>query len=311
MQPIAPFWQRQRIFRETAVNKHQKQFSKALGICVCLMAVTQWSQASDGTAKDTRTPSKDQTEILQRFVAECILITPGKNGFPVDFQLGESEPAAHELPKAKSKLMTGFRISKYETTQELYQTVMAQNPSRWQGPRNSVETVSWNDVQRFCQRLTVLLQTNKLIGEHEIVRLPSAIEWEYCCRAGRNSRYSFGADVSETGNDTEILDKYAWHTGNAAGNDPAVGVLKPNAWGLFDMHGYLWEFVSDSSLPTSQQTEKGPSAHRFIRGGSWRDHHTLLSSSSYLMIPDHASSDAIGFRCVIAQSPPAKKFPNR
>ena len=140
-------------------------------------------------------------------------------------------------------------------------------------------------------------------------RLPTEAEWEYCCRAGTDTLYSFG-DTTRTQADaataSSILNEYAWHTGNAAGNDPAVGVLKPNPWGLFDMHGYLWEYVSDtydaSPASTPRKATAGAST-RIIRSGSWRDHASHLTSGARLPIPDHVSSDAIGFRCVIAEKP--------
>ena len=252
---------------------------------------------------DTREPSKTPEAAFQRFVDECVSITPGQGAFPVKFTVGQPEPLTHELPSRSAALAYKFKICRYETTQELYLAVTGENPSRWQGPRNSVETVSWNDATRFCRRLTVLLRTKELIRNDEEVRLPTQVEWEYCCRAGTSTRYSFG-DTPTNDTDNDILNDHAWSTHNAAGNDPAVGVLKPNKWGLYDVHGYLWEFVSDSAAPTGNQ--QPDSSLKTICGGSWRDEAALLSCSSHFPIPDHASSDAIGFRCVIATVPSSK-----
>jgi formylglycine-generating enzyme required for sulfatase activity len=166
----------------------------------------------------------------------------------------------------------------------------------------------------------VLLKSKNLIAKNEIVRLPTEAEWEYCCRAGTTTRYSFG-DSAATEEDKSpkatILNEYAWHTGNAAGNDPVVGSLKPNPWGLYDMHGYLWEFVSDPFSPSADGSQSIPKAEsepaqndsvatdkspaRIIRGGSWRDEYAMLTSACRLTLPDHAASDAIGIRCVIAE----------
>ena len=249
----------------------------------------------------TAVPSQSADEAVERFVKECVAITPGKANFPVKFSVGVRDPGKHEMRQREVNMDYGFRISKFETTQELYQAVAGVNPSRWKGPRNSVESVSFNDVERFCQKLTVMLQEEKLIRMDEMVRLPTSIEWEYCCRAGTSTRYSFG-DAAGAADQTEILDAHAWHTGNAAGNDPAVGVLKPNPWGLHDVHGYLWEFVSDGPPPESKENPES----RVIRGGSWRDAHPLLSSSSYFTIPADGANDAVGFRCVIAEKPETK-----
>ena len=209
-------------------------------------------------------------------------------------------------------MSTAFRISRYEVTQELYRAVMGVNPSRWKGERNSVEMVSFQDAQQFCVKLTLMLRDEKLLTDKEIVRLPTEAEWEYCCRAGTTTPFSFGASATAEGdqeNIASVLNEFGWHTGNAAGNDPVVGALKPNAWGLYDFHGYLWEYVSDSYVVSAaganetKQDSPAANAARIIRGGSWRDHHSLLTSSSRTVIPAHAASDAIGFRCVIESTP--------
>lgn len=250
--------------------------------------------------------SADTEETLQRFVSECVPITPGEGNFPKTFSVGTKSPAAHELPLQETAITAGFRISKYETTQELYTAVMGKNPSRWKGPRNSVENVSFDDTGRFCQKLTAILRNRELIRKKDIVRLPTSVEWEYCCRAGSTTRYFFGQKPGSH-QTTKALDTFAWHTGNAAGNDPAVGVLKPNAWGLYDTHGYLWEFVTHSNLQPAN-TNQG---RCMVRSGSWKDQHPRLSSSTYLMMSLEAKDDAVGFRCVIAEEPIAKKTSQR
>lgn len=229
-------------------------------------------------------------------------------GGPIDGPLAAS---AREM-----EMRTSFRISRYEVTQELYRAVTGINPSRWKGERNSVEMVSFQDAQQFCARLTLLLRNEKLLTDKEFVRLPTEAEWEYCCRAGTSTLFSFGDSATAEGdqeNIASLLNEYAWHTGNAAGNDPVVGALKQNPWGLYDMHGYLWEYVSDpytAPAPASNETStpvknNSPAANaaRIIRGGSWRDHHSLLTSHSRNLIPAYAISDAIGFRCVIETLP--------
>ncbi|MCA9056925.1 MAG: formylglycine-generating enzyme family protein [Planctomycetaceae bacterium] len=256
------------------------------------------------------TPEQSRTAILQRFVEESVEITPGKGPYPAAFLFGSATQEPHTVAQREVLLSKPFRISRFEVTQELYELVTGTNPSRWKGRRNSAESMSYQDAVRFCLRLSILLRREKLIAEDQIVRLPTEVEWEYCCRAGTSTRYGFGDEpnqADEPDPKASILDEYAWHTGNAAGNDPAVGVLKPNAWGLYDMHGYLWEFVSDpytaDARPDPQQTNAASQAARIIRGGSWRDHYSLLTSTTRLAIPDHAASDAIGFRCVITGSP--------
>lgn len=262
------------------------------------------AQTTETEERPTAVPSKSASEMLERFVRECVRITPGEEGFATEVTLGTAKPEPFELPAFQTQITHAFRISKYEMTQELYQLVMGRNPSRWKGPRNSVENVSFQDAEAFCEKLTKQLHQQKLIATSEEVRLPTAVEWEYSCRAGAGTRYCFG-DVAGEGNSTALLDEFAWHTGNAAGNDPAVGVLKPNAWGLCDVHGYLWEFVSDNVTKDSEAAAD----RRMVRGGSWRDHHSKLSCSSWSAVSTTTVSDALGFRCVIAEKPATKKPP--
>lgn len=251
----------------------------------------------------------DQKLLLQKFSQEFVEITPGAGKFPATFRMGSSRGAEHERPVHQVTMARPFAIAKYEVPQNLYEALMGQNPSRWQGPRNSVEMVSWADADLFCRRCTDVLREQKLIKENEVVRLPTEAEWEYCCRARTTTPYSFGEKATREG-DTEnqagLLDKYAWHTGNAAGNDPAVGALEPNPWGLYDMHGYLWEYVADAwhanyeGAPadgSGWDVEK-KSGERVMRGGSWRDPYPVLRSAVRQPISMHARTDAIGFRCV-------------
>ena len=268
--------------------------------------------ASYANAQDA--VERTQDVLLQDFVDNCVSIEPGMDQFPPQFQMGRHFASPFALPERTVAMSQSFRISKFEMTQELYVAITGANPSRWKGLRNSVESMTFLDAEKFCIRLTTQLIAAKMIAPNEIVRLPTEAEWEYCCRAGTDTLYSFG-DFPRTAADRDvaasILNEYAWHTGNAAGNDPAVGVLKPNPWGLYDMHGYLWEYVSDQ-YAIADATRNSPGAEspvtsgattRIIRSGSWRDHAAHLTSGARLPIPDHVSSDAIGFRCLIAQKP--------
>jgi formylglycine-generating enzyme required for sulfatase activity len=244
---------------------------------------------------------------LERFVRECVEIRPGTSTFPRRAILGSDHPDDPGLPKQEVTFDQVFRISRYETTQELYDAVIGANPSRWKGPRNSAEMMSWKDAREFCRKLTLVLRQRSLIRDNESVRLPTEAEWEYCCRAGTVTRYSFGeaaARATDVSPRASMLDEYAWHTGNAAGNDPAVGILKPNPWGLYDMHGYLSEYVQDSwSTPGSDTDSATGGTQRVIRGGSWKDHYSELTSASRMPVSEEGTSDGIGFRCVIAENP--------
>ncbi len=250
-------------------------------------------------------PGDEQLELLKTFREEFIEITPGKGKFPVSFTMGGQQKDA--MPPHKVTFKYAFAIAKYEVPQNLWQAVMGSNPSRWKGPRNSVEVVSRADCIAFCQKVTKLMREAKLIDANQSVRLPSEAEWEYTARAGTTTPYSFG-DVAK-------LDNYAWHTGNAAGNDPPVGAKLPNPWGLYDVHGYLWEWTADDFRPSYKgapadgsavkvrQDEKTGKVKGVIRGGSWRDAAPLLTSGFRNAVSPELEDDATGLRCVLETTP--------
>jgi formylglycine-generating enzyme required for sulfatase activity len=255
----------------------------------------------------------DAKRILARFVEELIEVKPGTSGRPARFQMGSSAKGvpASETPAVTVTLKKNFRMAKYEVTQELYTVVVGSNPSRWKGPRNAVEMVDHDEATRFCRKLTEQLRERKLIRADEEVRLPSEAEWEYVCRAGTTTRFSFGDRDDQLG-------EYAWYKANSKGEDPPVGRKKGNSWGFYDMHGYVSEWCADTWSPThegaptdgsprNKPDEKG----RVIRGGSFADPPEQCTSSARMRAPANTRSDKIGFRCVVAaveeKSTPAGK----
>jgi formylglycine-generating enzyme required for sulfatase activity len=254
------------------------------------------------TAAYQPTDLKDKT--LARFLDEMVMLTPGAGKFPASFQMGSTgDLPESEKPQTKVTFASEFAIGKYEVTQELYEAVMGKNPSRWKGQRNSVEMVSWEEANEFCNKATLQLRERKLLKENEVIRLPSAAEWEYACRAGSKTAYAFGDKEDD-------LKDYAWYRANAKGEDPPVGKKKPNDWGLYDMHGYVWEWVADSwhknyeGAPTdgSAWTTKDEK-ERVMRGGSWADDAESARSAFRAHKALDYRSDAVGFRCVRATAP--------
>ena len=250
--------------------------------------------------------AEDSTDPLAVFVTEFVAITPGEGQFPSSFEMGSKDSRASQ-PVHEVRMTGSFQIAKYEVPQNLYEQVMGVNPSRWTGPRNSVEMLTPAEARTFCEKATQLLRDRKLIEDREEIRLPTEAEWEYCCRAGTTTRYSFGDDAlapikhDKTGQEIKMLDKYAWHDGNAKGNDPPVGALAPNPWGLYDMHGYLSEICSapwrTDYADTTAATDDGSVA---IRGGSWKHNYPQLTSASRQRFAGEGKDDAVGFRCVKA-----------
>jgi formylglycine-generating enzyme required for sulfatase activity len=288
-----------------------------------------------GLFADETKPKKNSKgtplELLKVFASEFVEITPGKGKFPKSFQMG-SKNEASEQPAHKVTFGYNFSFAKYEVPQNLYVAVVGSNPSRWTGPRNSVEMFDYRDAVQFCLTATVMMRKAKLLKQDEEIRLATEAEWEYCCRAGTKTNFSFGEDARtkedianevaakknpDTSKDdlkkaitkASILKPFGWHTGNAAGNDPPVGALKPNPWGLYDMHGYLWEFVADDwsdsykGVPSDGTAFRagGKAVKRVVRSGSWRELYTKLTSTARWGIASDFKRDDIGFRCVRAK----------
>ncbi len=208
---------------------------------------------------------------------EFVLIPAGT------FMMGDT--VQHEVT-----LTQGFYLGKYEVTQAQYTQMMRKNPCLIKGPDLPVVRISWKECQDFCRKLRE--KTGKK------ARLPTEAEWEYACRAGTTTRFSFG-DLDEE------LDAYGWSTRNSEGKVHPVGQKKPNQFGLYDMHGNVWERVQDyyGNYPTKAVTDpKGPSksGRRAVRGGSWRRTPESSQSAYRGSDPrgDRGSSD--GFRVALS-----------
>jgi formylglycine-generating enzyme required for sulfatase activity len=207
-----------------------------------------------------------------------------------DFMMG-SDKYNHEQPVHKVMIKNPFYLGTYPVTQREWKAVMGNNPSRFEGDDNlPVEKVSWDDVQKFIKKLNASEETDKY-------RLPSEAEWEYACHAGTTTRYSFGDDESE-------LSEYAWYEDNSGSKTHPVGQKKPNPWGLYDMHGNVWEWVQDTwhdnynGAPTDGSAWEGSGSNRVDRGGSWYNR-AGLCRSAYRFVNDQGIRGLyLGFRLV-------------
>ncbi|MDF1844156.1 MAG: SUMF1/EgtB/PvdO family nonheme iron enzyme, partial [Rubripirellula sp.] len=196
----------------------------------------------------------------------------------------EGKPA-HQVTLSKS-----FLIGTHEVSQEQYERVMGVNPSAFKSPRNPVENVSWENAMDFCSQLSAS-PSEKSAGR--VYRLPSEAEWEYACRAGTTTKYSFG--------DLNNSSQYCWHSGNSGGRASPVGQKLPNPWGLYDMHGNVWEWCLDGNgaYPAESVTDPvGPKSEtdHIYRGGSWRHGSDLCSSAIRGYLAPNAKEGNRGFR---------------
>jgi len=205
---------------------------------------------------------------------ELVWINPGS--FMMGSPLGESARDEDET-QHRVTLTKGFWLGKYEVTQAQWQQVMGSNPSysKNAGGKAPVENVSWNDCKDFLQKLNGK-------GVEGTFRLPTEAEWEYACRAGTTTRFGFGendGDLHRYGNYCErsCTEDYSWKDkDHSDGHDKTapVGSLKPNAWGLHDMHGNVWEWCQDwyGDYPSGSATDPAgvsSGSSRVLRGGSW------------------------------------------
>ena len=172
-----------------------------------------------------------------------------------------------------------FYLSETEVTQEVWQKVMGANPSNFEGASNPVEQVSWNDCQKFCQSSGL--------------RLASESEWEYACRAGTTTAYSFGASITQQQANFD------------ATRTVACGSLPANQWGLREMHGNVWEWCEDMYQATASSTQdavNGTSpSDRVLRGGSWGNGTNNVRSSARYGVTPGVTNFYYGFR--VARAP--------
>ncbi len=210
-----------------------------------------------GLNDSSKTP--DKKTITNSIGMEFMLIPAGE--FDMGSPSNEVGRYNDEGPVHHVTISKAFYLGKYEVTQKQWRDVMGTSPSSFKGDDLPVEQVSWNEVQQFIQKLNEKESANKY-------RLPSEAEWEYAARGGTKTRYYFGDDESKLGD-------YAWFYDNSGSKTHDVGQKNPNPWGLYDMHGNVWEWVQDiyqssyNSAPTDGSAWEGGGSVRVVRGGSW------------------------------------------
>ena len=224
-------------------------------------------------------------------------IPPGE--FKMGSPINEADRSNDEVQHSVT-LSRGYWMFDTPVTQELWRAIVGTEPSHFQGARLPVEQVSWQDSQDFLARL------NERLGG-EFMTLPTEAQWEYTCRAGMNTPYSFGSVCD--GTQANCHGNYPYGTkkkGPYTAKTSLVGSYPANAWGLFDMHGNVWEWCHDWYGPyttTNAVDPHGPSEGRYrvLRGGSWNNNAQVARSACRINFGPGDRSGSIGFRCAQVQ----------
>lgn len=217
---------------------------------------------------------------------------------PGNFLMGspETEPGRYpdEGPPRPVSIAEGFWLSKYEVTQAQYEELTGENPSQGRGdPNRPVEMVSWNDAVRYCAMLTEREYLAGRLPPGYVYRLPTEAEWEYACRAGSTTAYGFGDDRSR-------LNQYAWWGDNGGAYPHPVGSAGPNAWGLYDMHGNVFEWCLDKYEAYPGGQIQGTSERRVVRSGAFYCPWNILRSACRFESTRPTSiSSLVGFRVAL------------
>ena len=219
---------------------------------------------------------------------------------PGRFQMGspEDEPGRFmdEGPTLKAVVPHGFWMDRYEVTQKNYLNLMGENPSNTEfSPDMPVNRVTWHEAVEYCMRMTDSKRSAGLLPKGYVYRLPTEAEWEYACRAGTKGAYSYGDSADK-------LSEYGWWAGNGGDQPEPVGKLKPNPWGLYDMHGNLFEWCADAYVAYPDGSAFSTSGTmKVLRGGAYYCPSNILRSAcrAEAQQPDFRWILA-GFRVVLA-----------
>lgn len=216
---------------------------------------------------------------MVRIQAGCFMM--GTND---DYMYEDDDDNAREKP-AHKVCLDSFYMDRFEVTQKKWDAVMNFNRSVFRKPEQPITHIDWHEARKYCKK----------IGR----RLPTEAEWEYSARAGKQTRYPWG---------NEIDGDYLWYAANSSREPARVGQKKPNAWGLYDMMGGVWEWVEDwFSLDYYQNSPvknpKGPDRQSFrvIRGNSWMsEEQHLRVTSRHRGMSDPTDSYWVGVRCAMS-----------
>jgi formylglycine-generating enzyme required for sulfatase activity len=270
----------------------------ALVLGLLLFFLLKGGGDTDSSGPGSSRGQKPAAEVTNSIGMTFVLIQPGT------FTMGSPEADANherqELPAHEVVIGKPFYLGTCQVTQAQFRQVMSRNPSTFTSveegaDRCPVETVSWDEAVEFCRTLSAL-DAEKKAGR--VYRLPTEAEWEYACRAGTTTSFSFGNDWSRLG-------KYGWYKDNTGNHPHPVGRLVPNPWGLYDMHGNVMEWCLDGYDPdfyrrSPKNDPRGPDVERkVLRGGSWLMDARSCRSAHRDWFEHFQRSYQVGFRVLL------------
>lgn len=197
-----------------------------------------------------------------------------------------------ESPQRAVQIPQALWVGQTEVTQRQWQALEGNNPSWYPGDELPVNRISWYDANDFCRRLSAKYGC--------VARLPTEAEWEYICRAGTQTPYPFGEDATDAA-------EYGWFQGDSQRQPNPVAQKKPTRWGLYDIHGNVWEWCADHyalSLEPIDETmlqDEMVQTHRVLRGGSWFEPVDWCRCASRIGRPGSMRSGYIGMRVIVEQ----------
>ena len=254
-----------------------------------------------GTRRKTTPASKDAPKTITNSIGMKLVLIPAGE-FLMGSPASDKDARPDEKPQHRVRITRPFYLGATEVTQGQYRAVTGQSPSHFKGSDDlPVEQVSWNDAIAFCDKLSAL-EKGQLGGAR--YRLPTEAEWEYACRGGSTTRYSFGDDAAHMG-------EFAWYADNSGGKPHSVGQKRPNDFGLYDMHGNVWEWCSDlydvkyyGYSPSADPPGPLQSTFRVSRGGGWSGIPRFARSAYRLKFTPAYRNYFVGFRVARVQSGP-------
>lgn len=249
----------------------------------------------------TRPAPKPQESRVDRQPPALVELRKGFVKIPAgEFMMGAQNGEADEKPVHRVRISSGFEMGKYEVTQAQWEAMMESNPSHFKGANLPVENVSWDDVQRFLEKLNAR-------NDGYLYRLPTEAEWEYACRAGTTTAFASGDSLSSEQANFDGNYPYRSAKGKYLQRTAAVGSYQPNAWGLYDMHGNVAEWCQDlysqnyyGQSPSADPTGPTTGSDRVWRGGGWNEIAQVLRSADRSRYAPDYRTNYLGFRLVRA-----------